>query len=48
MTDKKVRKEDINKLYEVLVSVGSVKECRDLLDDLCTVKEVEQMAQRIK
>ena len=48
LTDKKVRKDDINKLYEVLVSVGSVKECRDLLDDLCTVKEVEQMAQRIK
>lgn len=48
MTDKKVSKADIEKLYEVLVRVASVDECRELLDDLCTVKEVEQMAQRIK
>ena len=48
MTEKKVSKADIDKLYQVLVEVGSVEECRELLDDLCTVKEVEQMAQRIK
>ena len=48
MTEKKVSKADIEKLYEVLVEVASVDECRELLDDLCTVKEVEQMAQRIK
>ncbi|MBQ6552530.1 MAG: TrpR-related protein YerC/YecD [Clostridia bacterium] len=48
MTEKKVSKSDIEKLYEVLVRVASVDECRELLDDLCTVKEVEQMAQRIK
>ena len=48
MTEKKVSKADIDKLYQVRVEVGSVEECRELLDDLCTVKEVEQMAQRIK
>ncbi len=48
MTEHKVSKADIEKLYEVLVEVASVDECRELLDDLCTVKEVEQMAQRIK
>ena len=35
-------------LYRVLVSLESVEDCRALLEDLCTRKEVEQMAQRIR
>lgn len=37
----------LNELYEALVKVKTVEECKALLDDLCTYKEVEQMAQRI-
>ena len=37
----------LNELYEALVKVNTVDECKVLLDDLCTYKEVEQMAQRI-
>ena len=48
MTFKKPNEDDINLLYDVLVNVSSPEECRALLEDLCTVKEVEQMAQRIK
>ena len=33
-------------LYDILVSVSSREDCKILLDDLCTNKEVEQMAQR--
>ncbi|MDE6550348.1 MAG: TrpR-related protein YerC/YecD [Clostridia bacterium] len=33
-------------LYDILVSVGNAEDCRLLLEDLCTNKEVEQMAQR--
>lgn len=47
MTDKNVNGADTQLLYDVLVKVSSAEECRALLDDLCTVKEVEQMAQRI-
>lgn len=36
----------INDLYEIFVSVKSAEDCKLLLDDLCTNKEVEQMAQR--
>ncbi|MCD8205438.1 MAG: YerC/YecD family TrpR-related protein [Clostridia bacterium] len=36
----------VDELCEYLVSVKDVKECRQFLDDLCTVKEVEQMALR--
>lgn len=38
----------IQNLYELFVQIGSVEDCRILLDDLCTNKEVEQMAQRLK
>lgn len=38
---------EINTLCEILVSVSDVEQCKELLHDLCTDKEVEQMAQRI-
>lgn len=36
----------INELYEMLIKVQTIDDCKALLDDLCTYKEVEQMAQR--
>lgn len=38
----------IEDLYEVLLSLKSEEECKDLLEDLCTVQEVKKMAQRIR
>ncbi len=37
----------INDLYELFASIGSPEDFRLLLDDLCTYKEIEQMAGRI-
>lgn len=48
MVDRKVSKEMIDDLYKLIVSVSSVEDCKDLFDDLCTVKETEQMAQRVR
>lgn len=36
----------LNELYEALIKVQTVEDCKILLDDLCTYKEIEQMAQR--
>ena len=36
----------LNELYETLIKLNTVEDCKALLDDLCTYKEVEQMAQR--
>lgn len=36
----------LNELYEIIVKLNSVEDCRELFDDLCTYKELEQMAQR--
>ena len=36
------------KLFEIFTQLNTVEEVEDFLKDLCTNKEVEQMAQRIK
>ena len=38
----------INELYELIASMQTSEDCRDLFADLCTIKELEQMAQRVK
>ena len=43
-----ISKKDIDNLFEVIIKADSVKECKLLFEDLCTDKEIEQMAQRIK
>ena len=37
-----------NELFELIASMKTAEDCKALFDDLCTVKEVEQMAQRVK
>ncbi len=41
-------KNDIKALYSLFLSLKSEKDCDDLLNDLCTAKEIEQMAQRVR
>ena len=36
----------LKELYEIFTKLKTVDDCKALLDDLCTYKEVEQMAQR--
>lgn len=48
MQKKTVSKKDIDNLFEVIIKLNSVGDCRSLFEDLCTDKEIEQMAQRIK
>lgn len=43
-TDEKM----ISELFELIVSIENTDDCRALFDDLCTKKEVEQMAQRVR
>lgn len=38
----------IARLYEVLAGISDAKDCALFLEDLCTHKEIEQMAQRVK
>ena len=41
------KQEKIDALYDLILSLNSKEDCRALFDDLCTVKEIEKMAERI-
>lgn len=41
-------KEDITELFRLIASLEKEEEIRLLFEDLCTYKEVESMAQRLK
>lgn len=48
MKDKQVRAKLIEELYQLILSLESVEDCDKLFKDLCTDKELEQMAQRVR
>ena len=48
MSTKKVTSDMINDLYGLLASIDDPKDIELLFADLCTNKEIEQMAQRIR
>lgn len=43
-----MKKKDLNELYKTIISLQSIDDCKDFLDDLCTYKEIEQFSQRLK
>lgn len=38
----------INELFELIASMQNADDCKALFNDMCTVKEIEQMAQRVR
>ena len=48
MANKRADSEMIAELYRLIASIDTAKDCEKLFNDLCTYKEIEQMAQRIK
>jgi len=40
------KQERIENLFKLITAIDNVDDCRALFDDLCTVKEVENMAER--
>lgn len=48
MPKNKIDEKMINELFELIASMESAQDCKALFSDLCTVKEVEQMAQRVR
>ena len=48
MTSKKVTEEMLHDFFELIIAVDNEEDCRLLFNDLCTFKEIEQMALRIR
>lgn len=40
------RNESTEKLFRAICSINDPEECRKFLEDLCTIKEIQDMAQR--
>ena len=38
---------DIDRLFKAILSLETVEECHDFFDDACTVKEINEIAQRL-
>ena len=41
------KKEKIDVLFELITQMQTAEVCRALFEDLCTVKEIEKMAERV-
>ena len=41
------KQEKINNLYTIIASIETPEDCRALFSDLCTIKEIENMAERL-
>lgn len=39
--------EKIQSLFQLILSLDNMEDCRALFDDLCTRKEIEKMAERV-
>lgn len=40
--------EDVRELFEAILTLDSLDACRDFFEDACTVKEIMEIAQRLK
>ncbi len=38
----------IDNLFNVITELGTVEDCRAFFEDLCTIKEIQDMAQRLE
>ncbi len=42
------KRTDLTDLYSAVLSLGSERNCKLFFEDLCTIKELEAMAQRLE
>ena len=42
----KIKNESIDRLFEAMLSLKTTEECYDFFEDICTIKELQDMAQR--
>jgi len=44
--NKRIKKERCDEMYEAILALENVEECKKFFDDLCTVTELQAMEQR--
>ncbi len=43
----KYRCKSVDRLFEAILNLESVEECYEFFDDICTIKEIQDMTQRL-
>ena len=46
--NKKLMDENIDNLFKAILKLETIEECRDFFEDLCTISEMQSMAQRFE
>ena len=41
------RSDSVDRLFRIILGLGSVEDCYLFFEDICTIKEVQDMAQRL-
>ncbi|MFD2706879.1 MULTISPECIES: YerC/YecD family TrpR-related protein [Salibacterium] len=44
----KLRGNELDQLFRAILSLQSVEECYEFFDDLCTINEIQSLAQRLE
>ena len=44
----RISSESLDRLYEVILHLKTVEECYDFFEDLCTIKELKDLSQRLE
>ncbi|KAA0546360.1 hypothetical protein FZW96_16825 [Bacillus sp. BGMRC 2118] len=44
----KLRGKELDQLFEAILSLNDIEECYRFFDDLCTVNEIQSLAQRLE
>ena len=42
------KNQQAQKLYEAILKIESVEECRSFFEDLCTIREIQDISQRLE
>ena len=43
-----IHSQAVDKLFEAILNLGSVDECYNFFEDICTIKEIQDMSQRLE
>ena len=44
----KIQKPEIERLFKSISKIESIEECRNFFEDICTIKEIQDMSQRLE
>ncbi len=43
----KYRSESVDRLFKAILNLENIEECYEFFDDICTIKEIQDMTQRL-